>query len=246
MKDIIRSAENEQVKLALKLQNKKFRKEYGLYVAEGERLIKDVLAYDSELLDRLIVSESYYDTHTIPQDTVDVHVVTDVVFEKAVNTENSQGIVALLRKKQPRPPNSSRCLYLDRVRDPGNLGTIVRTASAFGYTDIVCADCADVYNPKTVRAAMGGVALCNFIEDLSVTDIKSAGYVLVCGDLGGVPVSEYVPCEGRLCLVIGNEANGISDDILAYADASVRIPITGMESLNASVSAGILMYLLKN
>lgn len=243
MDTIIRSTDNTNVKRAAKLQQKKFRDESGLYRAEGERLIRDIAAWDSTLIAELFISESYYVLHNRRDFNIETHILSDIVFEKLSETENSQGIIAVVRKNVSKPLAAERCLFLDRVRDPGNLGTIIRTAAAFGFTDIICRDCADVYGAKTVRSAMSGVAVCNY-PSMTITDIRTAGYTVICADLAGTSLHAYKAGKQKLCLVIGNEANGISDEILCAADVRLRIPMENMESLNAAVSAGIMMYAL--
>lgn len=240
---VIRSTENATVKRVAKLKQKKYREESGSYIAEGERLIGAIAAVDASLIAELYLSETYYSAHSTAKFTTEPTVLSDIVFNKLAETENSQGILAVVRQNRPRPLGADRCLFLDRVRDPGNLGTIIRTATAFGFTDIVCNDCADVFAPKTVRSAMSGVAICNF-PAMTVEEIKAAGYTLVCADMSGTPLNDYVP-HGKLCLAIGNEANGISDEVFRAADVVLGIPMRQMESLNASVSAGIMMYQLK-
>lgn len=241
--EVIRSLSNDGVKLAAKLQQKKYRQSTGLYLAEGERLVRDILAADERLIERIYVSESYYASHNTEPFGAKVTVVSDIVFGKIAETEHSQGITAVVRQKPPQPLSQKRCLFLDGVRDPGNLGTIIRTGAALGYTDIVCRDCADVYSAKTVRSAMSGVTVCNF-PTLSIAEVKASGYKIVCADMAGTPLDAFRPDGDKLCLVIGNEANGISSEVLAAADAVVSIPMQHMESLNASVSAGIIMYSL--
>ena len=174
MDTIIRSTDNTNVKRAAKLQQKKFRDESGLYRAEGERLIRDIAAWDSTLIAELFISESYYVLHNRRDFNIETHILSDIVFEKLSETENSQGIIAVVRKNVSKPLAAERCLFLDRVRDPGNLGTIIRTAAAFGFTDIICRDCADVYGAKTVRSAVSGVAVVND-PCMTITDILTAG-----------------------------------------------------------------------
>jgi TrmH family RNA methyltransferase len=141
-----------------------------------------------------------------------------------------------------------RIIMLDEIRDPGNLGTIMRTAEAMGYRGIILSRCADIYNPKTIRAAMGGI----FRLPLYVTDdgaecakvMKAAGRRVIAAALGEhtLTLGGYEIAESD-CAVIGNEGHGISDGVLSECTACVRIPMQGLaESLNASVAASCIMW----
>lgn len=173
-------------------------------------------------------------------------VIEDSVFNKISDTENSQGVVASLKIKQTDSlPSSKNCLLLDRIRDPGNMGSIIRTACAAGFTDIVCNSCVDVYNPKTVRSCMTGLLMCNIHCDIAPECIKNSGYNLLAAALGGEDLFSVKLPDGKICLIIGNEANGIDEEIISLCEKKVEIPMENIESLNAGVSAAILMYFIK-
>ena len=139
------------------------------------------------------------------------------------------------------------CLLLDCLQDPGNLGTVIRTANAAGYGQIYLINCTDPYSPKAVRASMGGifrVTLYRADRDEIFNILK--GVPLICADMNGENIFEFTPPQ-KFCLCIGNEGSGISDEVSARADFTVKIPMRATcESLNAAVSAGIAMYALKN
>ena len=138
------------------------------------------------------------------------------------------------------------CLFLDRVRDPGNMGAIIRTACAAGYADIILRDCVDVYNPKVIRSSMTGVLGVKFHYADTLVRIAERDYVTVGAVLGGKDAFAAEFNSKKVCLVIGNEADGISETVLRDCVEKVTIPMRdGMESLNAAVSAGILMYNFK-
>lgn len=236
----ILSKHNELVKKIRKLADRKWRYEYGEYLVEGKRWVTDA----KRLCPQNVISVICADD--VSCDFADV-VLERSLFDSLASTENSQGIMAILR--MPAPPEAIEgqyCLLLDRVRDPGNMGTIIRTACAAGYTDIVLHDCVDVYNPKVVRSCMTGMLSVRFHNDIAPATLKASGYTLVAATLGGKDVfSAHLQAE-KLCLIIGNEADGISDAIIKECDENVTIPMeSNMESLNAAVSAGILMYTLK-
>lgn len=244
--EVISSSENTFIKKVSKLKDKKFRCEYGEFLLEGYRLIKDVLASGIVSNLQIIAAESRYEEYKNEFDCLTV--VSDKIFEKLSDTVNSQGIAAV----SPLPKlksvvQSEYCLYLDRVRDPGNMGTIIRTAAACGFKDIILDNCVDVFNPKTIRSSMSAYLYCNFIEGIDAETLKENGYIIICGDMKGANITEFKYNDRHnTCLVIGNEANGISNSLMLQADYTVALPMSaGVESLNASVSAGVLMYYLK-
>lgn len=240
----ITSKDNAVFKYAAKLKDKRFRADEGQYLAEGERLVLDLIAYGfSGDIAFILVEKPIYDRHSTEFAAVKTYIITEKLAGILADTENGQGIFAAVKKPAPKPPSGKNALLLDRIRDPGNLGTIIRSAAAFGFRDIATDNCADPFSPKTVRAAMGCIPKVNLFE-ADVGFMKSAGYSVVCADMGGLPAETFCRPE-KLCLVIGNEANGISDAIRSKADAIVSISMEGVESLNASVSAAILMYELK-
>ena len=136
---------------------------------------------------------------------------------------------------------------MDRVRDPGNMGTIIRTALAVGFKDIYCRDCVDFYNPKVVRSAMSAVSRVNAFEvdEQILSRLKSYGYTVLCADMDGDSIFEYNIKSDKVCLVLGNEANGVDDEVLALSDTVVSLPMQEAESLNVGVCASVMMYQLR-
>lgn len=247
--EIINSPNNNLVKIAVKLKERKYRYEYGKFLLEGYRLVKDALnSYVmSDVAYQIFLSESKYVDYA--DEFPNAVVVCDKLFDRISDTVNSQGIIAIAAMPEFKEfPKSDLCLFLDRVRDPGNLGAIIRTAAASGFCDIVLNDCADVYNSKTTRSSMSAYLNCNFIRSCDLSKLRDLGYYSVCAALCGENIFETeLPLkEKKICLIIGNEANGIDKQIIENADISVSLPMgAGVESLNASVSAGILMYFIK-
>ena len=246
--NIIESGENSLIKTVIKLKERKYRYQYGKFVLEGYRLIKDsLLGGFSDCGYIVVIAQSRYNDYCA--EFKNITVVSDRLFEKISETVNSQGILAIVDIPEFKTAFSSdMCLYLDRVRDPGNLGTIVRTAAACDFHDIILDDCVDLFNPKTVRSSMSAISACGFFHSADSAQLKSSGYVILAADAKGEDiraVSRNIK-NSKVCLIIGNEANGIKDELKRSADISVALPMeNGIESLNASVSAGILMYYLK-
>lgn len=234
------SRTNALVKKLRKLSDKKYRAQFGEYVAEGKRWVSDALRLCPQNVVAVVRSQSG------GFEGAD-YVLSDEIFAEIADTQSSQGVLALMRIPAPASEFCGDCcLFLDRVRDPGNMGAIIRTACAAGYNDIVLNDCVDVYNPKVIRSSMTGVLNVRFHAANSLDVLKENGYACVAASLGGQNAFESRLSATKICLVIGNEAEGISPNVLRACDDCVTIPMSqNMESLNAAVSAGILMYVLK-
>ena len=235
---MITSRQNEFVKRVASLKEKKYRRLYGEYVAEGAKQVREAVAAGKEI-SCIVVSSAYAGER--PEGCVEV---SAEVFSKLSGEAAPQGILAVLKLREPPfAPPAGKCLLLDGVSDPGNLGTIVRTANAAGYEDIYLLGCTDPYAPKCVRAAMSGLFFVR-IYRISETGTLFDGVSLICADMAGENVFSFRAPE-KFCLVIGNEANGVSGAVRGMCAHTVSIPMReSCESLNAGVSAGILMYAL--
>ena len=198
------------------------------------------------VVERVFVAESYAGENPFAEElTVRV---SDDVFRFLSDEKTPQGILCRVRIPDTGLlAPKGRCLFLDGVSDPGNVGTILRTANAAGYDRVyLTSECADPFSPKSVRASMSGVFFTEICrgertEILSLLD----GFPIVIADMGGVDVFSFDPPK-EFALVIGNEANGVSDEAKNAAAHTVKIPMRNtQESLNAAVSAGIIMYVLQ-
>lgn len=241
---ILTSKNNPLIKETAALKDKKARKEQGMFLVEGRKMAAECQNSDFEI-DRVFVAESYTGENSFPQEKTVL--VSDDVFRFLSDEKTPQGILCRIKipvRKLKKP--QAKCLLLDGVSDPGNVGTIIRTANAAGYAEIYLTDeCADPYSPKSVRASMSGVFFTRIYrgpraEILSVL----ADTPIVVADMGGENVFSFAPPK-RFALAIGNEANGISDAVKNAAAHTVKIPMQAtQESLNAAISAGIIMYVL--
>ncbi len=245
---LITSRNNPTVKKLLSLQEKKYRNLYQEYLVEGEKMVAECVAAGQEIT-LLVLSEKAAQTYPVPllEPPMPVFIVSNDVFLKLSGEKNPQGVLASVRlpeRKVEKPQKS--CLLLDGVSDPGNLGTIIRTANAAGYEEIYLLHCTDAYAPKAVRASMSGV----FHTKLYIADEEDVfnaleGVPLITADLNGENIFSFTPPE-KYCLVIGNEGHGISKEVDKRKSYTVTIPMRqSQESLNAGVSAGIAMYVLK-
>lgn len=233
---IIESLNNEKIKYYTKLQNKKYREETGLYIAPGEHLVREALALN--LVKDVFLLEGEENTYG------NVTYVKETVMKKLSGLESAPKVLAVVRKNVSNEITGN-VVILDDLRDPGNIGTIIRSAVAFNYeTIIISPNSADVYNIKTIRATEGMLYKINIvIKDLNeiIPDLKNKGYKIVGTDVqkGSHPYK----IGGAHALIIGSEAKGMSNDVKKLCDEFFYIPMSEKcESLNAGVSASILMY----
>ena len=246
---------NPQIKAAAELKQKKYRLERGLFLAEGLRTVEEAVAY------KAVVSIFYTAieddrTRAVLEEAaaqqVKLTCVSDTVLKKIADTETPQGIIAVC-KMQPVAlddllASGKMLLVLDRVGDPGNVGTMLRTADAAGLGGLVLLKgSVDIYAPKTVRSSMGSLfhvpVLAGVGEDEFIESAHNAGYELLVTCLDGADNLYKADLHGRLAFVMGNEANGVSEGLLAAADKRVYIPMAGRaESLNVAMAAGIVMF----
>ena len=247
--------QNPVVKAAAELKQKKYRTQNGLYLAEGLRTAEEAVAYKAvETL--FYVATDDERTMRLLEDAAAQNIklvcVSENVMKKIADTETPQGIIAVCKMRQPKLENllasGKMLLVLDRVGDPGNIGTMLRTADAAGIGGLVLLKgCADIYAPKTVRSSMGSLfhipVLSGVSEQEFVSAAKKAGYDLLVTCLDGADNLYKADLSGRIAFVMGNEAGGVSESLLEKADKRVYIPMAGRaESLNVAMAAGIVMF----
>ena len=232
--------DNAKVQEVAKLADKKYRKLSQSYVIEGERLVRDAILHGAKVLN-IFIAESAKGK----LDFADAIVVSDRVFSKMSTTVNSQGVLAVAQIPQAQlSAPKGNCLILDNLQDPGNIGTLIRTAVACGFTDIYAVNCADVYSPKVVRSAMSAHFCLNLhqTDDIKkVFEVASNCTILAC-DMGGKNIFDC-KFEGNVALVLGNEGNGLSDFSRQNAHQTISLPMANnFESLNVSVAGSVIMY----
>ncbi|MBQ7718088.1 MAG: RNA methyltransferase [Clostridia bacterium] len=241
-------ASNKRVKLLKSLSHKSARYKEGLVFLEGGRLVRDSARYGAEV--KSVFYNEGYDGELFEAD--ESFVLPEKVFDSLTDTVTPQGVcaVAKMPKKSDNVAEgikSNLIVLCDNVRDPGNMGTVIRTAHAFGAGALLITEgCTDPFGLKCVRASMGSV----FAIDIVQTDLKKLqllkekGWSLAAGILGDdcvpLPKADF---SGKTILAVGSEADGISDNTAALCDLKVKIPMyNGAESFNAAVAAGIMMY----
>ena len=270
MKEIT-SRNNPETLLAASLLTKKGREEAGLFTADGEKLFREAAkSANARKIDRIYLSASAKDRYlplvseTLGRSFVDSDrtvVFSDAAFRKITSEKSPQGIITVLKsidfsekyikidKKDLFSVNGRRILALAGVRDPGNLGAVVRSAVAFGFSDVFMTDdCVEVTNPKTVRAAMGGIFSLGFhvVSDFAsfITAARESGRRVFAAELreGARPIGS-VGLSPFDVIVIGNEGHGVPAEVSSISDASVYIPISpAAESLNAAVAASLFLW----
>lgn len=245
----IESPKNDRIKQIKKLHTKKGRDESRLFLIEGVHLIEEALKYDG-IIKEIYVEENFSLPPHFKLQNVAVTYVTERVMIEIAQTETPQGIVAVCKQLTHRINfKEGSYLLIDRVQDPGNVGTMIRTADAAGLTAVILGKgTVDVYNDKVIRASQGSIFhipvlkenLCDWIEN-NGENIRIYGTALTNGKS-----YETVEKRDNFALIVGNEGEGVSEELLRKTDANLFIPIYGKaESLNVAVATGILLYQLK-
>lgn len=245
----IESIQNPKVKQWKKLLTKKERDKSGTFLVEGFHLVEEALKQSDSVME-IIVSDKTglpprWDSREIP-----VTIVTEEISNSLSDTEAPQGIYAVCRQVQIEVPEAKTYLLIDAVQDPGNLGTMIRTADAAGIDAVVVGKgSVDVYNSKVLRSAQGSHFhlpiirgdLHDWVDKLHEKNISVYGTALE-----GASAYTDISTGESYALLVGNEGNGVSKELLAKTTANLYIPIYGKsESLNVAVATGILLYFLK-
>lgn len=248
---MITSTSNQQMKnLSLLMKKAKARNEQGIFVVEGRKMFREV---PKEWLQQVYVSESFFAENQELVEDVPYEVVSDSVFKAVSDTQTPQGIICLVKKpeyelEQLLQGENTHLLILESVQDPGNLGTMLRTGEGAGITGVIMNHTTvDLFNPKTIRSTMGSIYRVPFFitKDLPemVQKLKEQKVSVYAAHLKGNMQYDEPDYTGATAFMIGNEGNGLSDEIADLADTYIKIPMCGqVESLNAAISASLLMY----
>ena len=246
----ITSAKNPMVRDMRTLNQRKGREAQGRFLVEGEVMIREALGCGLAVRDALAEDGREAFAAELEARGARACLAPRSLLETVCDTKSPQGVCATFDLPEPLPLDSApeRIVALDGVQDPGNVGTIWRTADAAGIGGILFGGgCADPLSPKVQRAAMGSGFRVPFLlaEELgeALLALKVRGWQVIASDLHGQDFYAHSDPGGRFALVIGNEARGISDDVRGAADLLLKLPMRGgAESLNAAVAAGIMMY----
>jgi TrmH family RNA methyltransferase len=234
------------------LLNKKYRERERKFIVEGKRLLEEAL--NSEFEPELIVATQKYlsDNKVIIEklsQQTKTEIVKEVDFKRLSDTQNPQGILGVFSRGQVNfvfEPDTNFVLALENISDPGNLGTIIRNADWFGVSEILLSEnCADLFNPKTLRASMGSIFHVKFSDKIDfyieLENIQKSGYEILVADMEGENVYQH-KLNKKSILVLSNEAHGPSDKLLSLSDRRITIPKKGTaESLNVASASAVLL-----
>lgn len=249
---MITSTSNQQVKEIVQLQKKsKARNQAGVFIVEGIRMVQETPA---DRVEKLYVTEGFYKKYkdALPKGCKP-ELVSDVVFAYMSDTKTPQGVLAVVRQMKHKAEEilnaeNPHIMVLDNLQDPGNLGTIFRTAEAAGVNGLILSkECVDIYNPKTIRSTMGAIYRMPFVyvEDIleTIAEMKQKGITVYAAHLDGKNSYDKEDYTTGTAFLIGNEGNGLREEVSAQADIWVQIPMAGqVESLNAAIAAAVLMF----
>lgn len=245
--EIISSRSNNKIKYIKELSKKaKKRKDERAFVAEGERLCSEIEEKDLKLL---VFSKSYNGPLREKfKDFKDTIFIEDKLMDYISSTKTSQGVLAVVGFQDMEKAKGDFFIILENLQDPGNLGTIFRTAEAAGVDAVIMnSECADIYSPKVVRSTMGAIFRMPFVisDDIlkTVTELKKNGIKLYAAHLKGNRYHYEEDYKKACAFLIGNEGNGLTDELSQCSDTYIKIPMKGKtESLNAASAACVLMY----
>lgn len=250
---MITSTSNAQVKELLQLQKKsKVRNERNVFVVEGIKMFSEA---PKNRIEKVFISETLFNKkkQELNLDGLKVEILSDKVFSYVSDTKTPQGILCVVKQKKTEleeifTQKPAHLMILDNLQDPGNLGTIVRTAEGAGVSGIILSkDCVDIYNPKTIRSTMGSIYRMPFlyVEDLenTIEEVKKNEIKVYAAHLQGKNNYDEENYRTGCAFLIGNEGNGLRDEIAKKADIWVKIQMHGeVESLNAAIASSILMF----
>ncbi len=232
----ITSPQNNKIKHATSLKLGKYRQQYQEFLAEGYKSLE--LALQAGIVKEIFTLK---EIPNIKQDIVQ-YIVNLPLLKKLSSTQNPEGVVFVCLKQNKKPKKLDKVVYLDKISDPGNMGTIIRTAFAFNYDAVILSDeCCDPYNEKVVAASKGAIFLIPVIQQ-DLSSLKEKRTIVVSTLSEKAQELNDVHINKPFVLVLGNEAHGVSESSLLLADVLVKIDISNIDSLNVSVAAGILMH----
>lgn len=223
------------------LKDKKYRKEHGLFMVEGEKFCHDLLDCDIEIVYTITTDDKL---ERFPN----IVIVSDRQLSSLATTVTNQNIICICKVRDYGLESKGNSLILDNLQDPGNVGTLVRSAVAFGFNDVYLVGGADPYGEKVIRSSAGTIlkARLHLVDFDTVKNNKNLiTDNFVVADMSGESIDRICLPKERLAVIIGNEGQGVSDEFMGIADSKISIPMTSVvESLNAGVAGSIIMQKL--
>ncbi|HHU42715.1 MAG: RNA methyltransferase [Bacillota bacterium] len=243
---VITSIQNPRIKILKALKTKKGRQKYSHFIIEGANILKDLPPHIDVV--ELYIKESSYSKLSFLEERLGLKAVIleDYIFDSVSDTKTPIGALAVSPILESREASGDTIVLLDNISDAGNLGTIIRTAAARGIdTILLYGNCANIHNPKTVRASMGGMFYVNLkkADDKDIDKLIDKGYTLIGLDMNGKSVYDYKR-QDKIILIVGSEAHGLSQSLKEKCAKTLSIPIKNVESLNAAISLSIALYLI--
>ncbi|MDD6302572.1 MAG: RNA methyltransferase [Bacillales bacterium] len=231
----ITSSSNPLIKELVGLKNSKKKKELNRFLIEGEDLIE--LAYQNNMLDMIVTS---IEISLYP--SIEIIKVPEFIMEKLSNNKSTSKMIGVAHYDKKELTNDRRVVYLDGVQDPGNVGTIIRTALAFEYDAVILSgDSASKYNEKVIQSSKGAVFSMKVIDDITIEGLKDRGYQIIVTALKNAIDYKDILLKEQFVLVLGNEGQGVKETNLSLADTVVKIDMKNIDSLNVAIAGGILM-----
>lgn len=266
---IITSKTNNTVKYISSLKNKKYRNKYNKYVIEGIKLVEEIINSEGKAPEFIVYSEDILSKNSLGIEFLNryktnilsnsnVISTTEEIFMNITDVESPQGILAVIDKEneysiddlENNIANGEKYIILDKIQDPGNLGTIIRSAVSFGIRNVICIEgTVDAFSPKVIRSTMSGIRKVNIYNvsnneiDKMINILKNSKYNIIGTSLLAEKYISDDNVSRKDIFVMGNEANGVSEELLKNCDRYIKIPMeNSMESLNVGVATAILMY----
>ena len=239
------------VKKYASLKYAKYREEHGLFLAEGNHVVDSLITSEYEIESIITSDKKTIESLKKNDRNVDIEFVGRQVIDRIATTSTPQEVLAVVRIPEIRgfePATLHRIVVADGIKDPGNMGTIIRTAAAFGFEMVITTtDSVDIYNPKVVRSTQGALFQIKTVPGLKseffLRELKASHTIYSLSARGDSEIDRVKPA-GKSTLVIGSEIDGVSETILENSDFRLKIPQRGVvDSLNAAVAAGIVMFI---
>lgn len=239
----ISSKQNTKIKEIGKLiSDNSYRKERKEFVIEGFHLLE--MALEDKLVKAIFSLEPIKNI----DEKITNYIVSEDILKKISTQKNPQGVVAICSMRKEKEISHNNVLYLDGVSDPGNLGTLLRTALAFSFKDVILSKgSVSLYNEKTISSSQGAIFRLNIIsgDEQNLIDLKEKGYKILATEIKGSVELKNIKKSDKQVLILGNEAHGVNEKILNLADERIRIDINEIESLNVAICGAIMMHYLR-
>ena len=239
----ISSKQNIKIKEIGKLiSDNSYRKERKEFVIEGFHLLE--MALEDKLVKAIFSLEPIKNI----DEKITNYIVSEDILKKISTQKNPQGVVAICSMRKEKEISHNNVLYLDGVSDPGNLGTLLRTALAFSFKDVILSKgSVSLYNEKTISSSQGAIFRLNIIsgDEQNLINLKEKGYKILATEIKGSVELKNIKKSDKQVLILGNEAHGVNEKILNLADERIRIDINEIESLNVAICGAIMMHYLR-